>query len=154
MPFLHDDDSRMTTKVIMPKSKPYMSVSADDDASSLNGSIAEEHPTPTFPTPPSRKKAYSPGPSREQTVNVAAGRFPEDVYTNTLPSWRAVLRRKCVAIVEWESKVIGEWQVRSYIFFPTLFPLSTSFFPTTPACCVGEGVGWGRERKRKYSYCH
>ena len=40
----------------MPKSKLYMSVSADDDASSLNGSITEEHPTSSFPTPPTRKK--------------------------------------------------------------------------------------------------
>ena len=36
----------------MPKSKPYMSVCVDDDASSLNGSINEENPTPSFPTTP------------------------------------------------------------------------------------------------------
>jgi len=40
-------------------------------------------------------------------MSVAAGRLPEDVYTNTLPSWRAALRRKCVAVVERESKVIS-----------------------------------------------
>jgi len=66
----------MTTKVIMPKSKPSMSVSTGDNASSLNGSIAEKRPTP-----PTRKIAYSPGPNGEQTMNVAAGRLPEDVYT-------------------------------------------------------------------------
>ena len=73
--------------MIMPKSKPYMSVSADDNASSLNGFIAEEHPTPPFPTLPTRKKAYSPSSSREHSVGVAAGRLPEGVYTNTLPWW-------------------------------------------------------------------
>jgi len=50
-------------------------------------------------------------------MNIAAGRLPEDIYTNTLPSWRAALRRRCVAIVERENKVIAEWQVRSYFFF-------------------------------------
>ena len=42
-----------TTKVIIPKSKLYMSVSSDDDASSL---IAEEHPIPSFHTLPTWKK--------------------------------------------------------------------------------------------------
>jgi hypothetical protein len=51
-------------------------------------------------------------PGEEHTTGVAAGRLPEDVYTNTLPWWRAALRRKCVAVVEWESEVIAKWQVR------------------------------------------
>ena len=48
----------------------------------------------------------------EHITGVAAGRLPEEVYTNTLPSWRAALRRKCVAVVEWESEVIVNLQVR------------------------------------------
>jgi len=130
----------------MPKSKPYMSVSADVNASSFNGFIAEEHTTPSFPTTPTRKKAYSPGPNEEQSMNVAAGRFPEDVYTNTLPSWRAALRRKFVAVVEWESRVIGEWQVRSY-FSLSLFPLNSSFFSTTPRLLCWRRHGMGREKE-------
>ena len=68
---LRDDDSRMKPKepgrssikfkipqkssCIMPESKLYVSVSADDDASSCNGSITDEPPTPSFPTLPTRK---------------------------------------------------------------------------------------------------
>jgi hypothetical protein len=54
-------------------------------------------------------------PSEGHTAGVAAGRLPEDVYTNTLPSWRAALRRKCVAVVEWESEVIAKLQVRPFL---------------------------------------
>ena len=46
-------------------------------------------------------------------MGVSAARLPEEVYTNTLPWWQAALRKKCVAVVGWESEVIGEWQVRS-----------------------------------------
>jgi hypothetical protein len=54
----------------------------------------------------------------EHTAGVAAGRLPEDVYTNYLSWWRAALRRKCVAVVERESEVIAKWQVR--LFPPSL----------------------------------
>jgi len=81
-------------------------------------------------------------------MNIAAGRLPEDVYTNTLPGWRAALRRKCLAVVERESKVIGEWQVRSYFFF--LFFLSTPLSSRLPpACCVDGGTGWVESEERK-----
>jgi len=132
----------------MPKSKPSMSVSSDDDAPSLNGYIAEKHPNPSFPTSPTRKKAYSPGPSGEHTINIAAGRLPEDVYTNTLPSWRAALRRKFVTVVERESKVIAEWQVRSYFFFS--FSSQHFFFldHPPPAVFVG-GAGWVERERGK-----
>jgi len=72
--------------VIVPKSKLYVTVSTDDHVSPLNGSIAEDH-TPSFPTSPTRKKAYSPGFGGEHSMNVAAGRLPEDIYTNTLLWW-------------------------------------------------------------------
>jgi len=101
----------------MPQSKLYISASSDEDASSLNGAITEEDPIPSTPTLPTPKTPYSPGPSEEHTMNIAAGRLPEEVYTNMLPSWRAALRRKCVAVVEWESEVIGKWQARSPPFF-------------------------------------
>jgi hypothetical protein len=69
--------------------------------------------------PPKRSESHSDDfPSEEHTASVAAGRLPEDVYTNTLPSWRAALRRKCVAVVEWESEVIVKLQV--CLFFPSL----------------------------------
>jgi len=82
-------------------------------------------------------------------MNVAAGRLPEDVYTNTLPSWRVALRREFVAVVERESKVIAEWQVRSFFFF-FLFSLSTPLSSRLPpACCVGEGTGWVERERGK-----
>jgi len=66
----------------------------------------------------------------------------EDVYTNTLLSWRAVIWRKFIAVVEREGKVITEWQVRSYFIF-SLFPFNTSFLLTTPhlLCLVKAGDG-------------
>jgi hypothetical protein len=113
----------------MPKFKPSMSVSVDDHdhdhAFSPNGTITEGDPNPSSsPTLLTLKKAYSPDPGGEQTVNVGAGRLPEEVYTNMLPWWRAALRRKCVAVVEWETEIIGKWQVRS-LFFLSLIFLST-----------------------------
>ena len=70
--------------------------------------------------PPKRSESHTDDFSGEEhTAGVAAGRLPEDVYTNTLPSWRAALRRKCVAVVERESEVIVKLQVCR--FFPPLF---------------------------------
>ena len=54
------------------------------------------------------------GPHTANTPNktgVDAGRLPEEVYANTLPWWRAELRRKCIEVVERESEVIATWQV-------------------------------------------
>ena len=58
------------------------------------------------------KRSEPHNPGEEHTARIDAGRLPEDVYTNTLPWWRAALRRKCVVVVEWESEIIGKWQVR------------------------------------------
>jgi len=76
--------SLRSTKVFIPKYKLYMSICANDDGSSLNVAITAEHPTPSFPTLPTRKKAYSPGPSGENIMDVAASRLPEEVHANTL----------------------------------------------------------------------
>ena len=123
----------------MPKSKLYKSLSPDD-ASSLDDAVAEDPALPPgSAAAPARMKSgsytrtdYSPGHSEERNASVAAGRLPEEVYANTLPWWRAALRRKCVAVVEWESEVIGEWQVRPF--------LSLSLFPRL-AGRGGEGAG-------------
>ena len=87
----------------MPKSKLYVSLSADD-AASLNGDGAVH-------AAPIRKKGRSGSEEEEQrmaTTVAAAGRLPEEVYANMLPGWRAALRRRCVDVVEWESEVIGK----------------------------------------------
>jgi len=47
-----------------------------------------------------------------QAQAIAPPTLPEVVYTNTLPWWRAALRRRCVAIVEWEGEIIAQWQAR------------------------------------------
>jgi hypothetical protein len=95
----------------MPKSKLYFSLSADD-AASLNGDGAVD-------AAPIRKKSGSGSGSEEEHMATvaAAGRLPEEVYANMLPGWRAALRRRCVAVVEWESEVIGKWQVRTFCTF-------------------------------------
>jgi len=42
------------------------------------------------------------------------GRQPKDVYDTTLPWWRAAIRRKLVASVHRESRVIAQMQVSVY----------------------------------------
>jgi hypothetical protein len=115
----------------MPKSKLYVSLSADD-AASLNGDGAVD-------AAPIRKKSGS-GSEKEEhmaaTVAAAAGRLPEEVYANMLPGWRAALRRRCVDVVEWESEVIGKWQVRT--------PFCTLFLSWLPP-------SWERGRAREWT---
>lgn len=48
-------------------------------------------------------------------VIVSAGRLPEEVYTTTLSWWRAAVRRRLVGIVEWESGVLAQLQVRRFL---------------------------------------
>ncbi|TFY75702.1 hypothetical protein EWM64_g8311 [Hericium alpestre] len=43
---------------------------------------------------------------------ISAGTMPEEVYTNTLPWWRAAARRKLVGFVQWETVVIAQTQKR------------------------------------------
>lgn len=47
----------------------------------------------------------------------ASGRLPEDVYERTLPPVRLALRKALVRCVEWESGVLGRWQVRLLLPF-------------------------------------
>jgi hypothetical protein len=128
----------------MPESKFHMSLPTDD-AASLNGDGAEAvaEGLASVPTP-IRKKSI--GFVEHSTSVVAAGRLPEEVYENMLPWWRLALRRKCVAMVEWESQVIGEWQVRPFFFF---FYPSPFFFLHCPA--VGRRLA--REAGRRISHC-
>jgi hypothetical protein len=93
----------------MPKSKLYVSLSADD-AASLNGDVGAAAAS-------IRKKSGSGSEEEHMATVAAAGRLPEEVYANMLPGWRAALRRKCVAVVESESELIGKWQVRSFCTF-------------------------------------
>lgn len=84
----------------MPNSIFYEDPSALDNGTIIGRSQAMDV------APPKRSEPHNTG------EDIAAGRLPEDVYTNTLPWWRAALRRKCVVVVEWESEIIGKWQVR------------------------------------------
>jgi hypothetical protein len=81
--------------------------------------VASAPASSKFGSPPNYAPSIVPKNSQQNT-NVAAGRLPEEVYAGTLPSWRAALRRQCVARVEWESEVIAGLQVRSP-FFPSYF---------------------------------
>ncbi|KAH9014876.1 hypothetical protein EDB85DRAFT_2028567, partial [Lactarius pseudohatsudake] len=53
-----------------------------------------------------------PPPNTVPLLTMEAGRLPEEIYTSTLPSWRAAVRRQCLAVVERESEIIAQWQSR------------------------------------------
>lgn len=81
-------------------------------------STVTEHSKATPPmdvAPPKRREIHRGDLGEEHAAGVAAGRLSEDIYANTLPWWRAALRRKFVAVVEWESEVIARWQVRLFL---------------------------------------
>lgn len=44
-------------------------------------------------------------------ANVPAGCLPDEAYENSLPPIRLAVRRVLVRCVEWESQVLGRWQV-------------------------------------------
>jgi hypothetical protein len=106
----------------MPNSSPYEDASALDNSTIIERSLA----TPSKDvTPPKGSEPHTNDfPGEKLTAGIAAGRLPEYVYTNTLPWWRAALRRKCVTVVEWESEIIGKWQVR--LFLPSLREAQTT----------------------------
>lgn len=84
----------------------------------MPNSSVTEHSKVTPPmdiAAPQKREPHRDDLGEEHTAGVAAGRLPEDVYANTLPWWRAALRRKSVAVVEWESEVIAKWQVRLFL---------------------------------------
>lgn len=101
---------RYIVKVIMPHSKLHMSLSSKVAS---NGTVTEHYPP--FPDVVSDEPLTDESPGEKHTAVIDSGRLPEEVYANTLPRWRAALRRKCVAEVEWESEVIATWQVRSFL---------------------------------------
>ena len=82
------------------------------DFSAADGDVPEEHTSQSNPLAPKKSAPLPDYPPVDHTESVAAGRLPEEVYAKTLPWWRAALRAKCVEVVEWESEVIGKWQVR------------------------------------------
>jgi len=98
---------------------------ADETSANDNSTVTDRsQATPIDVAPLKRSDPHTDDfPGEQHTAGVAAGRLPEDVYTNTLPSWRAALRRKCVAVVEWESEVIVKLQVRP---FPSLSSRGTN----------------------------
>jgi hypothetical protein len=96
----------------MSKFKHHVSFSHHDHATP-NGDVVNDSSRPaSVPGKSSPLPDYPLVEDHNHTATVAAGRLPEEIYTNTLPRWRATLRRKCVSVVELESEVIGKWQVR------------------------------------------
>lgn len=87
-------------------SESKLSMSPDASAPFLTHAASKSGSHPDYYAP---KTPFN----NQQNTNVAAGRLPEEIYSSTLPSWRAALRRQCVAEVEWETGVIAQLQVRS-----------------------------------------
>lgn len=57
------------------------------------------------------EKASSEGREKQDDNSlVGIGLLPDDVYDRTMSSWRAAIRRRVRANVEWESKVIANMQ--------------------------------------------
>jgi hypothetical protein len=109
----------------MSKSKHHISFSRDDHPMPDGDVLNDSSTTQSSRLASVPRKSLTDDPLVEehnQAASVAAGRLPEEVYTNTLPRWRATLRRKCVSVVEWESEAIGKWQVRSSSPTPSLPP--------------------------------
>ena len=44
-------------------------------------------------------------------AHVPAGCLPDEAYENALPPIRLAVRKALVRCVEWESQVLGRWQV-------------------------------------------
>ncbi|KAH9007636.1 hypothetical protein EDB84DRAFT_1601041 [Lactarius hengduanensis] len=53
-----------------------------------------------------------------------------EIYTSTLPSWRAAVRRQCLAVVERESEIIAHWQSRVRTPWLDTYFLHTSMLGT------------------------
>ncbi|KAH9164556.1 hypothetical protein EDB89DRAFT_1829797, partial [Lactarius sanguifluus] len=59
------------------------------------------------------------------------GRLPEEICTSTLPSWRAAVRRQCLAVVKRESEIIVQLQARVRTPWLDTYFLYTSMLGTT-----------------------
>ncbi|KAH9025948.1 hypothetical protein EDB85DRAFT_2149400 [Lactarius pseudohatsudake] len=127
----------------MPTSKHFVSFSDE---------VAEQSPRAPalrLVSPPASSKHGSPPDyyppnvafkNRQQNTSVAAGRLPEEIYTSTLPSWRAAVRRQCLAVVERESEIIAQWQSRvrtpwldTYFLHTSMLGTHTFFLVFLPA---------------------
>ncbi|KAH9059485.1 hypothetical protein EDB87DRAFT_1577527 [Lactarius vividus] len=82
---------------------------------SLSDKVAEQSPNapaPHFVSAPAPSKHGSPpnvvAKNRQQNTSVAAGRFLEEIYASTLPSWRAGVWRQCLAVVERGSEIVAQ----------------------------------------------
>ncbi|KAH9961635.1 hypothetical protein BGW80DRAFT_1210922 [Lactifluus volemus] len=114
----------------MSKSKHHVSFSHHDHATP-NGDVVNDSSRPaSVPGKSSPLPDYPLVEDHNHTATVAAGRLPEEIYTNTLPRWRATLRRKCVSVVELESEVIGKWQSRIRSPWLDTYFLQTSMLGT------------------------
>ncbi|KAI9444062.1 hypothetical protein H4582DRAFT_1919024 [Lactarius indigo] len=127
----------------MPTSKLVMSLSDEVAEQSPNT------PTPRLVSAPVPSKHGSPPDyyatnvvvkNRQQNTSVAAGRLPEEIYASTLPSWRAAIRRQCLAVVERESEIIAQWQSRvrtpwldTYFLHTSMLGTHTFFLVFLPA---------------------
>ncbi|KAH9005584.1 hypothetical protein EDB86DRAFT_3098618 [Lactarius hatsudake] len=127
----------------MPTSKHIVSFS--DEVAEVSPNV----PAPRFVSPPVPSKRGSPPDyyapivafkNRQQNTSVAAGRLPEEIYTSTLPSWRAAVRRQCLAVVERESEIIAHWQSRvrtpwldTYFLHSSMLGTHTFFLVFLPA---------------------
>ena len=60
---------------------------------------------------------------------VSPGIQPKDVYDTSLSWWRAAIRRRLVASVHWESRVIARMQVSCRLMRSSLAYISTVFNP-------------------------
>lgn len=72
-----------------------------------------------FPSPESSPVGqgihpYNLDSSKPLVDRIPPGIQPKDVYDASLPWWRAAIRRRLVASVQWESRVIARMQV-SYL---------------------------------------
>ncbi|KAA1478163.1 hypothetical protein DENSPDRAFT_845349 [Dentipellis sp. KUC8613] len=60
----------------------------------------------------------------------AAGTLPEELYANTLPWWRAEVRRRLVRAVEWETAVLERFQRRTRTPWLDAYFVQTSMLGT------------------------
>ena len=110
-------------RLVEAKFEFFMSPSANDTSilpvdvgeKSPDGSVWRLGSLPVHEKDGSPPDYYAPSTvakDNQQSTTIAAGRLPEEIYTNTLPSWRLALRQRCLVVVERESEIIARWQVR------------------------------------------